>query len=166
MVNVRAEGAQQLQDLSRALKKAGRGDLRQELNSEIREASRPTVGNLYKNVRSIPTKGTEGGGPRQRGGKGLRQATSRGLAVRQRATGVRIVVKSSALPENQQTLPKYLDGEIKMFSRWRHPVYGNRNVWVQQNSHRWFFETIRKHRAQFRKACFRAMDKIADRITE
>jgi hypothetical protein len=47
------------------------------------------------------------------------------------------------------TLPLYMQGETGArtryrhdYSRWRHPVYGNREVWVSQSSRPYFYQAV------------------------
>lgn len=68
-------------------------------------------------------------------GSGLRESAARGLKIeyRERATakrpflGVRVRMSAASMPEGQGRLPKHMN-----YSRWRHPVFGNRDAWVTQ----------------------------------
>ncbi len=50
---------------------------------------------------------------------------------------------------------------------WRHPVRGNRRIWVTQSAPGaigWFTKTIDRNVPQFRKAILRAMEDVAGKI--
>jgi hypothetical protein len=73
---------------------------------------------------------------------------------------VRIVVASSRLPADQQSLPRHLDSP----KGWRHPVFGNKNNWVHQQGKPYFATTIKRHAPAFRRAVISAMETIRSRI--
>jgi hypothetical protein len=75
-------------------------------------------------------------------------------------TGVRIRVDGTKLPEDQRTLPQALDAE----GGWRHPVFGNREVWVDQFGKPWFASTIRKHAAAVRAKVAQAVKDTAEKL--
>ena len=60
------------------------------------------------------------------------------------------------------SLPFHLD---RLGSKpWRHPVFGNRNVWTIQYGQEVFYKTLSRYDAKFRKAVLDAMDEIAKEI--
>jgi len=83
---------------------------------------------------------------RARSRSGLRDAVARAHRVAIRASGrptasVRIKVERNLMPADQRELPRYLNK-----GKWRHPVFGNTDVWVNQTSTAgWFDNTLRKH---------------------
>lgn len=79
--------------------------------------------------------------------------------------GIRIHVSARKFGEYGKTLPKYLDA-YRRYSRWRHPVFGNENNWVEQQGKPYFGKTIKKHARDFRSAIQKAMDDVADDIEE
>lgn len=70
---------------------------------------------------------------------GLRARVARGVGTKITASGVQI---TTSMNERDETnLPAYLDAQ----SGWRHPVFGNRHEWVQQNTGgSWFRATIER----------------------
>ena len=58
--------------------------------------------------------------------------------------GVRIYVDAKQAPEAR---PLENLGQQGTF---RHPVYGNRDVWVEQQAHPFFFPTVKRHRERVR----------------
>lgn len=184
----------QFRDLSRKLRAAGAGDLRKKLRAEIAKAGKPVVAATQDAVRTIPitseglgsfagdfrssTTG-HGGGRKQRRrftaerartersrtralsrGGSLREAAAKSVKLRITNRGIQIVADSSAMPENQRTLPRHLDSA----KGWRHPVFGNREVWVSERGAPWFGTTIKKHAPDFRAAVVDAMELARDAI--
>lgn len=156
-----------MQALSRRLKDVGRGDLRRQMRREIKEAGRPVIADLRTAVMGVDVKSTRGGVARPNRSTGLRRRIARhtGLSVTQ--SGIRIRVRSRRVDPRYPKLVKYLIApELGNFARWRHPVFGNQNNWVQQRGESTFFPTINRHRTRFRRAAFEAMRKTADKITD
>ncbi len=91
---------------------------------------------------------------------GLRQSIAAAIKVEIKTgsrAAVRIKVDEKKLPPDQQTLPRRLDDP----RGWRHPVFGDREVWVRQQGGPWFESTIRRHLDATRKAVLAAMDEVA-----
>jgi len=163
-VTISSDGG--LERVVAALHAAGHGHLRADLEKRIRQQGSRTLRKVRAAVRSIPSKGVAGGGRQQRGGRGLRAAVADATRIatrtRGKRPGVRFEVRVSRLPVEQWRLPAYLDQQ----ARWRHPVYGNAEVWVRQRTGRpWFGATIRSDERQFAAAVQQALQDTADRIT-
>lgn len=47
--------------------------------------------------------------------------------------GVRVYIDGRKMPSGKRTLPKYVEG-VPKWTKWRHPVFGNRDAWVSQRS--------------------------------
>lgn len=180
-VFVSIEGAAQLKELSARLKKADRNDLQKALRANIKEAGKPIVSELRTAVMGVKvTRGDDpfarrtartGIAPRRsttRWGQrstGLRTRTARSIAISQTRKGIRIRVSATRMGPYGGSLPRYMDAELNRYKNWRHPVFGNPEVWVAQRGSPWFLVTIRNHRTQFRKAVFDAMDETGRRLT-
>lgn len=162
---VSVQGAQELQALSRRLRDAGRGDLRRRLRSEIRDAGRPVITDLRRAVMGVDVSSTRGGMAPPVRSTNLRRRTARATRLSVTQNGIRIRVRSTMVDRRYPSLPKYLDASLGRFDRWRHPVFGNKKAWTQQTGEPWFFVTIHRHRRDFRRACFNAMERIANEIT-
>lgn len=186
-MDIRVTGAEQLDALARRCRAAGdRGKgLRTELGKAIRTATKPVVADVRAAVRAVDSSAHgEGGGSVSRhahavarmrkstsrsiaaAGRraGLRESIARAVVVKTRMSGrtagVRIVVDASRLPADQRRLPRYLDGQ----GRWRHPVYGNRDVPVTQTGQPWFEVTIRRRLPAVRQQISAAMDHVARQV--
>lgn len=178
---VSVQGAQQMRELSARLKEAGRGDLQKQLRKRIKDAGQPVVRDLQGAVMRVRvTRGADpfarrtqetGVAPRRstarwgRRSTALRARTAKATGISMTRRGIRIVVSARKLGDYGTTLPKYLDGTIRGYKNWRHPVFGDENTWVTQHGSAYFFNTITAHRAAFRAAVFAAMDDIAKEIT-
>ena len=173
-VSISAQGAQEYRDVAKRLRQAGRKDLRAKLRNKISDAGKPVLNEVRDAVRTLPVTGTRGGGSGQRRrfnieragakvkgaaarrGAGLRSSIASATKLEITARGVRFVVRSSQLPENQKHLPRHLDSE----KGWRHPVFGDRENWVHQQGKPWFGTTIKQRAPRFRKAVLEAMEEV------
>lgn len=89
-------------------------------------------------------------------------ANASGAAV---ASGPRKVelafkVRASQLPPSQRKLPRRWDQE----NGWKHPVFGNRKVWVSQRGHPYFRSTVYRNKEQVTAGVVGAMGVAAERI--
>jgi hypothetical protein len=99
----------------------------------------------------------------------LRSATARALAVevrdrpsaRMRTAGARIRMRASAMPADQRRLPKNMNR-----GRWRHPVFGDRDVWVSQyvSERGWFDATFDRMKDDAVRAIDAAVDSAFARL--
>jgi guanyl-specific ribonuclease Sa len=69
-------------------------------------------------------------------------------------------VRAGNLPPSQRKLPRRWDKP----GGWRHPVFGNRDVWVPQKGHPYFRTTITQNRGQVTTAVVTAMTVAAEKI--
>lgn len=179
-LSLAAQNVGAYRDLAKRLRQAGRKDLRSSLRKKISDAGRPVLDDVKTAVRTIPVT-SHGGGTAQRRrynvgratterakrsagrrGAGLRSTIASATKLQITAKGVRFVVQSSKLPENQRSLPRHLDSE----KGWRHPVFGNRDNWVAQKGRPYFASTIKKKAPAFRRAIVEAMEKIRREIED
>lgn len=162
-VFIAIDGTQRLKKLSRELKAAGRGDLRREMRKEIREAGKPVVEDVRRAVMAVDVTSSRGGTAPPDTSTGLRARVARATGLSITANGIRIRVSGRRMGGDAR-LAKYLDASLGSYARWRHPVFGNRDVWVEQRGEPYFFNTIRNHTRDFRKAIDDAMAKTAAKI--
>jgi len=154
--------------------------IRREMSVSVKNATAPAEAAMKRAVLAIESKGSAGGGGRQRGahgagrsksGKlpsttGLRKNIAKGITRKITYSGyrigIRIRVDGKYLPADQQVLIKRTN-DGKSF---RHPVMGNRDAWVAQQfgPAGWFDDTMRKHLSQIKtdisKAMARAMNQL------
>lgn len=140
-------GADEFYRLSKALKAAGRGDLRKALNAGIRKAAKPLIAKSKAEAKARLPK---------RGGLGAAIAkTPQRVQTRTgKDPGVSIVVGGkggAARGANAGTI--------------RHPVFGNRDVWVSQRVRPgWFEEPMQKGAPEVRPEIERAINEVAERV--
>lgn len=98
-------------------------------------------------------------------GSGLRETIARATAGSvttsdKTGVGIRWKVAAAKMPNKQRALPKGFNSP----KGWRHPVYGNRNVWVAQHGTPFFDTTIKKHQNDLRDAVVEGMSAAAEAI--
>lgn len=148
MDDFEVRGADEFLRLSKALKQAGRTDLRKELNNGLKRAARPLIPKVRAEaLRRLP----------QSGGLAARVAKSP-IRVQVRTgsknAGVRIVVPGSAKGARSAN-----QGFI------RHPVFGNRNVWVEQSVRAgWFDDPLKASAPEVRPELERALENVAEQV--
>lgn len=149
VADVTLTGADGFLKLSKALKGAGSGAMRKELNKRLKAAAKPVIEqSRAEALRTLP----------QRGGYAVLVARApQRIQVRTgaRTAGVRVIVardKSSARRANRGLI--------------RHPVFGNRDVWVDQQlaTSGWFDGPAQAALPEMREAAEKAMQSIVDDI--
>lgn len=155
----------QLQELSAKLQTVGHDGLMRKMRTNIRAAGVPTVADLRVKVRTVKvTPGRQGGAPSE---SHLRERVAAALATSVTAKRVRIEVNAAKFGPYGASLPKYLDGTLARYKRWRHPVFGRmEDTWQQQSGEPWFFKIITQHSRDFRAAVLAAMDETARELKE
>lgn len=181
-ISIEIRGADQLVDLSRRMKAAGQGELKKQMNKEIRDVAKPVVKDLRSAVRGLDSKAAEDGGPvgassgaaaraihrgsGSHGSSGLRDTIARAIRTQIKlsgnTTGVRIEVNKNRLPPEQRKLPQYLNRP----RGWYHPVFGNEHNWVRQWARPWWQVTIRPHSQQIRRDVLAILDRFERRFND
>lgn len=133
-------------------------ELPRRFRQKLIEAAKPAVQDAQTRVRSIPVSGEEGStGLRRRVARGVRTVASPSADI----PYLRII---TTMPEaDEAVIPRGLDRQ----EGWRHPVFGNRDVWVTQHTGgSWFREAIADHREDFEQGLHEALEWAADYIDE
>lgn len=138
--------------LARRLREAGERDLQRELQQALEKGANKIAEAQKRTVKSLPTHGRKHTGLRARVAKEVRvqvQTSAYG--------GVRIVEgKTSALGN----LPAHMNA-----GSWRHPVFGNREIWrTQKIAPGWFYFPAHEHSEWVRIELEKAMKSVADKI--
>ena len=116
-MSVEIDGTEQLSDLAKRLRVAGRKDLQKELGKALNRATKAPRAEIRRRAaETLP----------RRGGLAERVAKSR-LSARRRGDGVRISDRGNL------DLPAIDRGVV------RHPVFGDRKTWVRQQVKPKFF---------------------------
>lgn len=109
-------------------------------------------------------RGTEGGGAKFRQGIAaateikVNPSTPGYFSIRIRVSGTKFAAKTG----KNIKLPRYMEGLSK--KSWRHPVYGNRNNWVSQQSHPYLIPTANRHKPAVQTAVQKALQDAVDAV--
>jgi hypothetical protein len=116
-----------------------------ELRKELTDAIRTVLNPIKTEVQAAYRAGPSGRGKARRRGGSLRGALARATRVEVRTTGklagARIRVDGRKMPPRLGSIPAMYEGRPRG-TPWRHPVFGNRDVWVAQQSHPTFYRTV------------------------
>lgn len=149
----------ELKRIAAELRKMDNKQLKKEFSKELRAAAKPMVPAVRQAIRNIPSK-------RGYSASGLRGRMSKAVKLEVRTSGkdagVRIRVDGRKMPTHEKALQSYMEGVKKP---WRHPVYGNRAVWVTQEPKPYFFRTVRPLGVASRVQVNRAIDRVAKKIS-
>jgi hypothetical protein len=141
-------GADQLAAVAKRLEDAGeRGKgLRKELLKQIRIAAKPLVQDVRNSaIDTLPARG------------GLNRQIRKGVGIRTRAAGKSVGVRIVA--KNRYAIKSMDKGRL------RHPVFGNRDVWVAQSVPAgWFTRPVEAGADDARKGALRAINDIARKV--
>lgn len=145
--------------ISRELRKMDDRELLKRFRRELRGAARPLVPAVRASIRNIPSS-------RPYTANGLRGQMARATTLEVKTTGrqaaVAIRVDGRKMPPKAKALQSYMEG-VK--PRWRHPVFGHPNTWVQQPPHPYFFDVMRVGGTRARLAVNRVIDQVSKDIT-
>lgn len=141
MSQVRVVGGQDLARVTRALRQQADGRQRKkELTDALRAEGKKVVPEVRRAIKALPSKGES----RRRGRygkasrrKGLRQELSRSVTLQVRTSGSRagvsVFMNPRKMPDRAKGLPGYFE-RIPGKERLRHPVFGDRETWVQNQN--------------------------------
>lgn len=166
--NIRVIGTGQLLELQARLRRAGHENIRSSMQRRIRRAAEPLRDDLQQTIRglSITSEGRKAG---KRGGP---SPTTRPLRA-SIAAAVRISVRTTGSPGARVWLDKnMLPADIPMGvvnrlneGRLRHPVFGNKRRWAQQNTTPlWWDKTVRAHQPRITREVERVVDDVRRRL--
>lgn len=129
-------------------------ELKKRFRKELRKAAAPLVPKVRASIRSIPSS-------RSYSPDGLRGALSKAVKLEVKTTGrqagVAIRVDGRKMPSHMKSLPSMVEGK----KRWRHPVFGNRENWVNQPSEPYFYHVVRVAGPASRAAVGKVLDGIS-----
>lgn len=155
-ISIRASG-QDLRTVSRKLRKAGDKEVSAQFRTELRAVAKPFVPAVRASIAAIPVKGPKS--------TGLRGRLQKAVTLRVRTVGrnaqVSILMSTAKMPDKEKSLPAMMEGTKK----WRHPVFGDDNVWVPQESHPYFFPVMRAGGPAAKIAVNKVVGNITRQIT-
>lgn len=148
-----------LAQISRELRKMNDRELTKRFRKELRSAAAPLVPAVRASIRAIPS-------TRPYKADGLRGQMSRATNLQVKTVGkqasVIIRVDGRKMPARSKAVQSYMEG-IK--PRWRHPVFGNYEVWVQQPPNPYFFKVMSAAGPRARLAVNRVLNQVSKDIT-
>lgn len=134
-------------------------ELLKRFRKELRGAARPLVPLVRSSIRSIPSS-------RPYTAAGLRGRLSKATTLEVKTSGkqavVAIRVDGRKLPTRSKAVAAYMEGSKP---RWRHPVFGNREAWVQQPPQPYFYKVMRAAGPLARLSVNRVMSQVTRDIT-
>jgi hypothetical protein len=133
-----------------ALEREG-GSAARKLSDAVEDAAGPIIAKVQRAALSLPAYGPKHTGLRGRLAAGVRVQPTHGKSVR---------IVATAEPD-ERGLPRGMDNGPRGF---RHPVYGNRDVWVQQRGGSWFKEPIAEEGDMIERRLTNVLEQMADNI--
>jgi len=147
-----------LRQVSKELRRMNDKEITKRFRKELRAAAAPFVPAVRAAIDDIPVKGTSGS-------TGLRKRLKKDTKLPVRTVGknasVSIGLPGAGMPSGQRALPAAMEGTKK----WRHPVFGDTDVWVQQEPHPYFYRTVRPMGVAAKAAVNRVVNQITRDIT-
>lgn len=147
-----------LRRVSRELRRMDSPEIKKRFRKELRAAARPLVPKVRTAIRALPSS-------RSYSADGLRgqlsKATRLEIKTAGKKAGVALRVDGRKMPAHMKSLPAMVEGT----KRWRHPVYGNRENWVNQRGEPYFYKTVRVAGPASRQAVNRVLTGITRDIS-
>lgn len=169
MQSVRILNTGQLLEISRKMKAVGGSRMKANLTRRIRHAAEPLHSDMRQVIIGLPIVSQ----PRKSGSRGGPSPTSRPLRMTI-AQAVRISVRTGGNPGarvwiDRGRLPRDIPiGVVIQLNegRLRHPVFGNKRRWAQQNTTPlWWDKTVQKHTPRMHSEVARILDDIMNQLT-
>lgn len=159
VADITVRTSRDLRRIATELRRMNDKKLKAEFRKELREAAKPMVPAVRQAIQQIPSSQPY----RPEGLRGLMSKAVR-LEVKTtgRQAGVRIRVDGRKMPTHMRALQAYMEGKKHP---WRHPVWGNREVWVKQDPHPYFYKTVMPMSVRARAGVNKAADRVAQQIT-
>jgi hypothetical protein len=148
----------ELRKLIVQLESAARGEIEAAVAAELAKAMRPFQPAVRAAIINIPTYGEKHTGLRLR----IANCVQTWVVINGPVVQAGVEVNAAKMPDGQKALPLYMDGAK---APWRHPVYGHRDNWVEQEAHPYFAGAVSDFGPATARAVERAMDVIAAKIT-
>ena len=121
------------------------------LRGGLEEAAGPIIAKVQREAMELPARGAKH--------TGLRGRLAAGVRLQVNPSSIRIA--ATAVDPTETALPRGMDNGPK---GWRHPVYGNRDVWVQQRGGSWFREPIADEGNSVERKLTNVLEQMADNI--
>jgi len=158
---LRAENVEGLDALSRRLRVESDGkELRKELARNMRDALKPAAALAKSGIMAMSTSGPGASPP-------LRSSIARKIRpevkLGGRWSGARVKAFKTPAIRGFANAPK----RTNRAKGWRHPVFGNSDIWVHQRGREnWFDRAFEGEAEKYRQACLDAMEEMAKRLAD
>jgi hypothetical protein len=152
-------GAEGLARLGRALKEAGRNDLRKELLRGVRRASKPMIPAARRAAaESLP----------HRGGLAADVAGAKWVVrTRLQGQGAGVRITGAWTSEGRQHDLSKMDSGLLRHPVWGHPVHGPGAVWVGQAiKPRWFSDAMQALAPEIRGELSKVIDEVSKKLED
>jgi len=168
-IEIEVTGGDLFHAIAQRLRYAEREDIKRQLGKAFRAAGKDLLDDEKRTVSSLPVHGEPFPGRKRRYSgpsvpKALRAHVAAATDMQVRFAGddpaVRVRVAASKMPTSQRRLPRLLNKP----GGWKHPVLGNRHVWVRQVGQNWFEPTARRHFPDFIAKSTAALNDVVDKI--
>jgi len=168
MAQIRVTGTGQLLQLSAQLRRAGHENIRSSFHRRIRRAAEPLRDGMQDTIRALDIR-SQGRGAGKRGGpspttRPLRASIAAAVRISVRTTGnpgAKVWLDRSLLPQDITVgvITRLNEGRL------RHPVFGNKRRWAQQNTTPlWWDKTVRAHTPRMTREVARVVDDVRRRL--
>jgi hypothetical protein len=166
MAQFEIRDAGDLKKLNKQLRQLADGkEIKKELTKGLRGVLQPIVPEVRAAYRAAPSHGHASSSEARRGQPGLRQLLAKATRVEVRTAGrqagARIRVDGRKMPDRMKSLPAYWEGEKP---RWRAPVFGNRQAWVEHKPRPLFYGIVQRHEVQARRAVDQVLDQVRQKL--
>lgn len=166
--SVRLLGTGQLLELQRKLRAAGHENIRSSMQRRVRRAGEPLRADLQRTIQTLAIN-SKGRGPGKRGGpspttRPLRATIASAIRIsvitKGGGAGARVWIDKDQLPNDLRNMAAVINT-----GRIRHPVFGNRKRWTQQDAaYGWWDKTVARHMPRIEREVARVIDDVQNRI--
>jgi len=126
---------------------------KKELTRGLRAIGREIADGAKSNVRSIPSKGSESYHDRH---GSIRAMVASAIKVKVSGMTVKVVQDKMGYPVDAVARLWELGGKDSR-SYWTHPLFGDRNVMIQQQSHNYLMTSVLEHEDEIKDAAEKAI---------
>jgi hypothetical protein len=145
--DIRIEGGAQLGKVSAELKAAGNKTLQRSMRKRLRKAVEPVAEEIRYDAAEQSQM--------------VAATITTTFSYSPKRAGVVIAAKRSKMPHGKEGLPGLFEfGNRRGRNVIRHPVYGNRENWVDQPIRPYFFKNAKRYNANVTKAMVAVLDDV------
>lgn len=129
--------------------------IRRELAGPLRDAEQV----VKLKILSIPSRGLSARRGRESLRRKIHRAVKTNIDTSPQYTGAFLWVDAYEMPSGEENLPAYME-RVRRYTRWRKPVFGNREVWAGQRAHPYFYRTLRPFQERAADVAEDALDEM------